>query len=962
MRSNKLFKKGGTIENVLLQCDLMFNGNSKITITNKNIEASKINTKEEYDKLSDAIFSVLPKSGNTEKINKFLFAISESPYSNILDKIKISEEDYKTIVTKLTEANKANEANEEAIKNGAPIYKLYYTPSGKIKVKQESAVAGEKEIINYIKATKEDENNYLILIDKINTDNIFDDITTIINNYDKPRVAATYSYKINNDTINFQSNEFIFSDISTNNKGELIKVENNYKDIFGKYQIYNKEGERKFVTIDPSIIQIMIFDEDFNNFKDDNDIVYSLKLIKRQNEKKITLRYTTQLFPNESKIENFTNLSKFGAYNKTLGNADITKIYDNQLVMFLKKYIKFYNFYRKCYTFEEQCPPKTEKTLIEYQLKYISILGKARFGDPIIQVRTAVITDYIMSNLLFASPSYAFISGGYKGFKDKKYGVTRSGYEIAKRYNRPILTIMCKEGEFDAHLYSDATLIYGEHWGEDSIALSQLTDGAIIIAPFGGWTYIECLTLLANKKIVGIYNNFFNILNYNSDIQNVNNENSNFFKFTLTEQENIINYNINYYLILLYLLTTDTASENNYEYIDIKYNNLIECLILGIKILSYLKKLLVDAKNTYKNIISLEEKLQKLNERDNKIEKIDEIRVLNAQINTQKNHFPEDNKDLILLINKFKLLKEIIDENVSKELKSINVLYTNYINKIAAANVQTVNDEKYQYQNNIPEKCDGIWIKPLFDLIADCISNVTKVEKVSKGGKRLHKKGGTCKLDKTMDVDLSKAILAININYLKLKRHVIFTNLNNNIIFVFSDVMYLNIYLNKNLNTPSFQIKIQDKINELLEFTGEGTQTNKLREIINDEQQYEVILDRNIDGLLDEKNRTIIDDVKLRKEYTFKINNDCNNYTNLITVPQVSLPPPPLIQKTKEALINEFLLLEKKENNLIAPPSEANRYLLVRHNTMPTSVKVDKGLNARLVKSFSQRKSLISED
>jgi hypothetical protein len=952
MRSKKLFKKGGSIENVLLQCDLTFNKNSKITITNKNIEASKIATKPEYSKLFDAIFDLLPVSGNTEKINKFLLDISKSPYSNILDKIKISEVDYKTIVTELT---KLTEANKKAKNNGTPIYKLYYTPSGEITVKQNSTVAGEKEIIDYIKANEEDENNYLILINKINTDNIFDDITTIINKYDEERVAN--SYKINNDKINFQSNEFIFSDISTNNKGELIKVENKYKDIFGKYQIYIKEDERKFVTIDPSIIQIMIFDEDFKNFRD-NDIVYSLKLIKRQNEKKITLRYTTQLFPNESKIENFTDLSKFGVYNKTLGNADITRIYDNQLVMFLKKYIKFYNFYRKCYTFEEQCPPKAEKTLIEYQLKYISILGKARFGDPIIQVRTAAVTDYIMANLLFASPSYAFISGGYKGFKDKKYGVTRSGYEIAKRYNRPILTIMCKEGEFDAHLYSDATLIYGEHWGEDSIALSQLTDGAIIIAPFGGWTYIECLTLLANKKIVGIYNNFFNILNYDSNIQNVNNENSNFFKFTLTEQNNIINYNINYYLILLYLLTTDTETENNYKYVDKKYVNLIECLILGIKILSYLKTLLKDAKNTYANIISLEEKIQKLNESDNKIETIDKISALNAEINTRKNRFPEDNKHLILLINNFKLLKEIIDENVSKELVSINVLYTNYINTIATTNRQAVNHEKYQYQNNIPEKCDGIWIKPLFDLISDCISNVNKVERVSKGGKRLHKKGGTCELDKTMDENLSKAILEININYQKLKEHVIFTNLNNNIIFVFSDVMYLNIYLNKNLNTPSFQIKIQDKINELLEFTGEGTQKNKLREIINDEQQYEVILDRNIDGLLDEKNRTIIDDVKLRKEYTFKINNDCNNYTKLITGPQVSLPLSPPTQKTKEVLINEFLSLEEKENILIAPPSEANRYLLVRHNTMPTSGKVDKGLNAKLVKSFSEQRLL----
>jgi hypothetical protein len=293
----------------------------------------------------------------------------------------------------------------------------------------------------------------------------------------------------------------------------------------------------------------MIFDEDAENLTD-NDIVYSLKLIYRK-KNILTVRYTTQLFPSNSKITDFKNLKNFNSFNTELGNSEISTNYNNsQLLIFLKKYIKFYNFYRKCYTFEQSCPPSeliTNNKLLEYQLKYISILGKARFGDPIIQVRTAVITDYIMSNLLFASPSYAFISGGYKGFKDNKYGVTRSGYEISKRYNRPILTIMCAEVLHDSHVYSDAILIYGEHWGEDSIALSQLTDGAIIIAPFGGWTYIECLTLLANKKIVGIYNDFFNILNYDGK-----NDNSNFFKFTNTEQKNIINYNINYYLIILF--------------------------------------------------------------------------------------------------------------------------------------------------------------------------------------------------------------------------------------------------------------------------------------------------------------------------------------------------------------------------------------------------------------------------
>ena len=360
-------------------------------------------------------------------------------------------------------------------------------------------------------------------------------------------------------------------------------------DLFSIYELGTKEDPRKFITIDPTIIQIMIFDDEDTT----NDIVYSLKLIIRE-QGKLTIRYTTHLFPLNSKIDNtFKDLSNFNKFNKSLGNDFIDKNYDKQLLHFLKIYIKFYNFYKKCYSIEEICDDSKKskhKRLIDYQLKYISILGKARFGRDEIKKRTAILSDYVMSNLIFASPTYAFISGGYKGFKTDKYGITRSGYEIAKKYNRPILTIMCKEGKHDSHEYSDAELIYGEHWGEDSIALSQLTDGAIIIAPFGGWTYIECLTLLANKKIIGIYNDLYNILNYEKErdlsdneikklkkkerlfLHNLKDEeieklikeriinkseNKNFFMFTSTEQNNIIDYYINYYLILMNLINNE---------------------------------------------------------------------------------------------------------------------------------------------------------------------------------------------------------------------------------------------------------------------------------------------------------------------------------------------------------------------------------------------------------------------
>lgn len=701
-------------------------------------------------------------------------------------------------------------------------------------------------------------------------EDMFADITTIVKQYGEVRsVDLKDNNKSNNENVNFQSNYFeVVGKKQGTNKDITI-----YKDIFGKYEIYNKEDERKFVTIDPSIIQIMIFDDN-----DPDDIVYSLKLIYRTTNT-ITLRYTTKLFPNNSKINDFNDLTNFNNFNTTLGNKTIDEKYHNlQLLKFLKKYIKFYNFYRKCYTFNKQdCPPPADsaansaaslpppatRKLIEYQLKYISILGKARFGDPIIQVRTATITDYIMSNLLFASPSYAFISGGYKGFKDNKYGVTRSGYEISKRYNRPILTIMCAEGQHDAHEFSDATLIYGEHWGEDSIALSQLTDGAIIIAPFGGWTYIECLTLLANRKIVGIYNDFFNILNYDGK-----NDNANFFKFTITEQKNIINYNINYYLILLYLLNNENFKKSDFE---TEITNFKNCLEFGVKLLLYLKVLLENVGPKYQPVKDAEYEYNKI--KNTKARTSDAIRqkrinkeAADVNIKEAQNDFSKDLdvKHLVEIITNFNTLKSTIDYYIKKYLANINNVYKIYINQSDS-----------NYQNKIPEKCDGIWIKPIFDLITRCIPDSNKITQ---------KLGGGCSIT---DRDVGIILHKITINFDNLNEYDLFKSLNTNIIFVFSDVMYLNIYLNEYLNTPSFQQYIQTKISYLLtlQFTTlESKKNDTLKNIIDEEKNYELILDRNIDGTLDEATKTITNESKIRQNYTFKINSDCNNYTNLIDI------------------------------------------------------------------------------
>ena len=720
--------------------------------------------------------------------------------------------------------------------------------------------------------------------------NIFDDIEIIVKNF------KIYNYidGIGNIDTNHHFQTEKFTDMQKGVKGWDPTT------LWGKYNLGSLEKKQIFITIDPTIIQLLIFDNNKENYKHDGqDIVYSLKLIIRP-DGYLQLRYTTHLFPymQDKKINSyipidFNDINNFGEFNKSLGNKTIKEEYDDNINKFLRQYIKFYEFYKKCYELDSICIAGLTKgtKLIDYQLKYISILGKARFGNEELKKRTAVLTDYVMGNLIFANPTYGFISGGYKGFKSDKYGITRSGYEIAKKYNRPVLTIMCQEGTHDAHEFSDATLIYGEHWGEDTIALSQLTDGAIVIAPFGGWTYVECLALLAKRKIVGIYNDFFNILNYqekpteleiksevseekaitpnfdDKEIEKILNNkyddkeaNINFFNFLRTEQNSIIDYYINYYIILLYIICKDN---HNYEedtgYMlsnDAIYAELCRCLNFGIKILTYLKTL-IKIPNIHTNHIS--------------------------------------KKSFISVINACNELKRIINSHVNAKLVDINIKYTTCISK---------NLDK-TYQNKIPKNCDGIWTKPLFDLTELC-PEITREQLTIKlkGGnghnKRLRKRGGGC----TIDGDEINADINIHkINYEKLLNNEIFEKLNNNIIFVFSDPLYLNMYLTENLNKSTFQKEIQQKIKQLQAKTGtvffNEQSYRTLKNLApdgevtaNDVNKY-LRLNRNLDGMYTPDGELIRNNI-LRERYSFFIDDTCNNYTALLqahNLPRPTAPP-----------------------------------------------------------------------
>jgi hypothetical protein len=256
--------------------------------------------------------------------------------------------------------------------------------------------------------------------------------------------------------------------------------------------------------------------------------------------------------------------------------------------------------------------------------------------------------------------------------------------------------------------------------------------------------------------------------------------------------------------------------------------------------------------------------------------------------------FGENIQIIIEIITNFNTLKTIIHDRVFQNLDNINKLYKRL-------------NPRSTYQDKIPEKCDGIWIKPLFDISSNII-DISKVDIINvdlsksvedlrvkldeftvisslkeqegrdrkrEGGDKKGKRGGTCATS-GYEANLLAYINKVDINIELLLENSFFNDkLHNNIIFVFSDVMYLNIYLNENLNASSFQERIQNKIKALLE-------NSELKDIIAKEREYEVVLSRKIDGTLDEETKSISNIIKMRQDYTFKINDDCNNYTNLI--------------------------------------------------------------------------------
>ena len=166
---------------------------------------------------------------------------------------------------------------------------------------------------------------------------------------------------------------------------------------------------------------------------------------------------------------------------------DLKELLDNGIGM--KETIQYmYNYYSQTVT------------------PFIAVLGKARFFKKEQHKAAKRLTFDVLSNLLFKHCNLEFINGGYKGkLTSNAYGITRSGFEIPKVLEKPSVVIMCKTGKFDSHENPDVIGLYGNHWGDDTPALSFLADAAVFIAPYGAWTDIELVNFLYRNKACAIY-------------------------------------------------------------------------------------------------------------------------------------------------------------------------------------------------------------------------------------------------------------------------------------------------------------------------------------------------------------------------------------------------------------------------------------------------------------------------
>ena len=329
-----------------------------------------------------------------------------------------------------------------------------------------------------------------------------------------------------------------------------------------------------WVTVDKYCLQILFFTTTgFTNFviyADPKKINYDYSEQERENTNRFKKKEISPELPSDTNILfKYSNLTLINTeYNENYIELINKEPYKNiEQVNNLIKYMYSYYISKKTnflailgkvrFSVNETCSRKTLtdiKSITTSLQKSVlrQLLKEFKKAD----ISTAAIDSYnrtneIFSNLLFRNCNLGFITGGFSGNYVNVCGVTRTGYEIAKKYEKPIISIMCNAGRFDKNKFTDVDVFFGMHWGDDTPALSSFTDGAIMIAPFGAWSNIELFYLSYKKKPCVIYfenqyvDFFNNFINQSENIDFFTKTKLSIYEIFIKNEKNISNLFLN---------------------------------------------------------------------------------------------------------------------------------------------------------------------------------------------------------------------------------------------------------------------------------------------------------------------------------------------------------------------------------------------------------------------------------
>jgi hypothetical protein len=208
----------------------------------------------------------------------------------------------------------------------------------------------------------------------------------------------------------------------------------------------------------------------------------------------------------------------------------------------------------------------------------------------------------------------------------------------------------------------------------------------------------------------------------------------------------------------------------------------------------------------------------------------------------------------------------VINSEVNKDLESTNSYLNQEYKKICK-----IGDA---YQDKIPSNCDGIWINPknsmdgLFKTSFNGLDGTTSLRNLIKSDPSKIKE---FLKNSTSLFDIYEKQIFIDMNFIR--NLVLFNgmNINNEIIFVFSDIMYLGMYMNENLNHVDYNQKLKTKIEQLSNYKINGETLSHYTKL------YDTFkLKRNLDGFLDDSGNIRQDSIK-KQDYYFIVKDTCGN-------------------------------------------------------------------------------------